>query len=303
MFNGNLAWDMRESIVLRRVGRTVRHKFAKLARCKPRVGSTPALSAYSKLLPQKCLWCKRLFQPKYRIQKFCSEVCANRHNVPTLKKVSLPSHSTRLAELVGIVLGDGSLTKYQLGIYLNKIVDSKYVPLVANLIVKLFPEVKVNYGYFTARGDVRLYVNSIQVVNFFKEMGIVSGKPKVPDWIFLKNEYKIACLRGLVDTEGCIGFKSYYGKKFISLYRQLTFTSLNIILLNFVVETLNELGFKCTQSRIKNIYLSNDEEIDKYRKLIRFHNPKLEEKSLLRSYNTYIEWKKVRCRRGLSGWS
>lgn len=28
-----------------RVGRTVRHKFAKLARCKPRVGSTPTLSA------------------------------------------------------------------------------------------------------------------------------------------------------------------------------------------------------------------------------------------------------------------
>jgi len=177
---------------------------------------------------------------------------ANRFNRNGLKKVDLPNKSEELAELVGIILGDGDLNRYQLRITLNSIVDKEYLVEVENLLKRLFGDIKVFKIKRRGEGCTVVGVSSVEIVNFLKGMSVASRKPKVPGWIFLKREYG------------------------------------NNILLTFVRDVFNKLGYSSTQSLIKNLYLSNDREIDKYRKLVGFRNQKLERKSLIRNYSDYL---------------
>lgn len=55
----------------------------------------------------------------------------------------------------------------------------------------------------------RIYVSRSELVKFCKDIGLVIGhkieqKIDVPDWIKKNEKYFRACLRGLVDTDGCV---------------------------------------------------------------------------------------------------
>lgn len=243
---------------------------------------------------KNCLYCKRSFKSKYSAQRFCCETCANRFNLNGLKKVKLPQESNKLAEFVGIMLGDGNVTKYQARITLNTTADNEYISYVVSLMTKLFPGIEIFARNRVSEGYTTVGLTSRVIVDFLKRMGIISWKPVIPKWIYKNNTYITACIRGLIDTEGCISFKVYKGLKKTSVYRQLTFTSGNKVLLEFVRDGFNRLGFRCTQSLIKNIYLSNDGEVDKYRNEIGFSNPKLEYRSLVRDFNNYSKWRGAR---------
>lgn len=238
-----------------------------------------------------CLFCGRTFKSSYQSQKFCSEICANRFNLNGLKQILLPEKGEELTEFIGIMLGDGDLSKYQIKVTLNTKVDKEYITFIDSLIKRLFVRIIPFKIIRTTENCTVVGFSSRIAVDFLKEMGMQSWKPVVPVWIFEKKKYLASCIRGLIDTEGSIGFKIYKGKRQISVYRQLTFTSKNSILLRFVRDGLNHLGFKCTQSLIKNIYLSNDKDIDRYRSMIGFHNQKLEKRSLLRNYSDYNHWR------------
>ena len=249
------------------------------------------LHAKTTMITGNCIFCKKVFRKREQKYKFCSLTCASRYNLNGLKNVKLPRKSKDLAEFVGILLGDGDLTRYQVSVTLNSIVDHDYIDFVLKLMQKLFPETSPKIK--EKEHCTVVYLSSRLVVDFLKKMQIMSGKPYVPEWIFTKKQYTIACIRGLVDTEGSVGFKVYNKRKYPTIYRQLAFTSRNPVLLRFVSDELYKLNFKCTRSLIKNIYLSNDVEIDKYRSIIGFHNPKLEQRSLLRDYQSYKNWRGV----------
>jgi len=121
--------------------------------------------------------------------------------------------SPELAELVGILLGDGCLYKNdkthqcKVMVSLNKD-DIEYVNYVKELIKK------------TLNRECKLYIREsmkvIELVIYSKEtldglisIGLESGRKinnqsGVPRWIMENREFTIACLRGLVDTDGCI---------------------------------------------------------------------------------------------------
>jgi len=167
--------------------------------------------------------------------------------IPIKKVFNLPVGFNRdLAEFIGIELGDGGITKWQCVITLNSVADSDYVKFVSLLIKKLFGEYPKIYKDKTSLA-VDLCIHGVSFLAYLKTIGIEGGnKVKrqvgVPKWVSIKTEYKLACLRGLMDTDGGVFAHRYKvnGKEYV--YNQVCFTNQSVPLLIFVKNTLEDLG-------------------------------------------------------------
>lgn len=225
-----------------------------------------------------CLHCKKEFRKRRYTYKFCSLICSNNHNKNGLRVINLPSFDEQLAELVGICLGDGCVSKYQVWVTLNSNADKNYIPYVISLMRNLFPQVHISIiSKMDNATDIKM--NSVIISSFFKEMGVISNNKKIPLWIFKNDKFIRACVKGLIDTEGSVSFKVYQSKKGIRYYRQLNFRNTNITFIKFVRDALLKIGLKPTMSLKTSLYISNDADINTYRQIIGFGNPKLEERS------------------------
>lgn len=203
--------------------------------------------------------------------------------IPKSHTYNLPNKfSVELAEFVGILLGDGGITLSQATITLNSIADRDYLHFVKKLANSLFQSsfkslVKKNCN------AVVIYFNSIFIVNYLHTIGLKSGNKvqlqvDVPEWIRDSIAYKTACLRGLMDTDGGIFLHKYKIKNKQYVYKKVCFVNRSIPLLNFVFNTLLELGFTpkmITRPENKRVWLYNKSETEKYIKLVGTHNTRL----------------------------
>lgn len=139
--------------------------------------------------------------------------------------IILPEELTLdLAELIGIVFGDGSIymknNRYELCIYGDIKEDSEYHrEHIKELIKKLFNvEPKTKEHHFKRSNVLRTKIESKAIISFLvKVLGLPSGKKEniiIPNFISNSNK-EIICsfLRGLADTDFTIKFKTRYGKK------------------------------------------------------------------------------------------
>lgn len=152
-----------------------------------------------------------------------------------------------LSEFVGIVLGDGGITRQQVHITLNAIADQHYVPHVRDLIYKLF-------GYrpslFLHKQDngITVVITGVDFIEYLVQLGLkIGNKVKqqvdVPDWIKANPQLSKACLRGLMDTDGGIFTHRYKVNKKLYSYLKLCFSNMSIPLKQFVYNTLLKEGF------------------------------------------------------------
>jgi len=176
------------------------------------------------------------------------------------------------------LLGDGSVTKYFTKIHLNLKVEKEYARFVNNLVSTLFQEVSISVTERPERGMIEVQISSKDVSDYLNEIGFDPRERSIPDWIKNSNQFALATVRGLFDTEGTIGFKFYKGKNGNYFYKQLTVTNINPNILSFVESVLLANGFQPTRKSKKNIYISNKEDIDKYIKEIGSSNSKLTKK-------------------------
>lgn len=241
----------------------------------------------------KCLFCHKEFRKRERKYKFCSLACSSSFNKNGLISIDVPAETEYLAELMGIILGDGYVSRYQTSIVLNSIADREYIVYVTNLIKNIFPDLKISL--IKRKNDKALDIrfSSRVISECFINMGIIAKNKSIPPWILENKDFKIACLRGLFDTEGSISFKIYKGKGKKSIYKQLNFRNKNEKIMLFVRDTLLSLGFKPTMSLRYSLYLSNDQSILAYRKIVGFNNLKLFSRSLITTLNEYEEYKKL----------
>lgn len=231
----------------------------------------------------RCKFCNKNFSSKYKKQIFCSIQCSNRKNLNNKKTVTLPTtHTIELAEFFGILLGDGSVTKYYTRVYLNLIADKGYEKVVIHLIKKLFSNTKICLMERPKRGTREIQISSIEVCNYFKKIGFIPEVRSIPSWIIENPLFIKATIRGLFDTEGSIGFKKFVGKNGTYIYKQLTFTNKNKPLLDFMQNSLENLNYTPTKNSSRNIYISNKKDIERYFKEIGTSNPKLEKKMKMR---------------------
>ncbi len=112
-----------------------------------------------------------------------------------------------LAELTGIILGDGNLTKYKRTEAIRIVCHSEkiaYIDHIAALMAKFFdkqPSVQ-------KRKREKAVTITIYLCNLSKRLCITLGNKiknnaKVPVWIKQKKSYIISCLKGLFETDGC----------------------------------------------------------------------------------------------------
>lgn len=246
-------------------------------------------SLYSQQL-NSCLFCKKTFKKQYETHKFCCLTCSSRASGHSNRRnVILPDvKDSRLAELLGIMAGDGNFGPRFFVITLNAKADNDYAIFVWNLAKALFPGATVTINFRSQCNVHRVQISSIMVVEFLKK--IWPHRKEIPQHIFANKEFRLNFVRGLIDTEGTISYKIYKGKDKITVYKQLAFTNFNKKYRKIVHDVLKENGFKPTKPA-RNIYISNKRDIKMYFQKIGSHNSKMHVKNSIETYQHYIEYK------------
>ncbi len=177
--------------------------------------------------------------------------------------------SADLAELIGVILGDGYVGKFPrtevLRIFSNAN-NPGFVNRYAKLIKKIFnkqPYVKKrSYSNYV---DITIYQKDISKrLNI--SVGSKRGKEfKIPRWIARNKERLIRYLRGLYEADG-----SFSIHKPTCTYK-LIFSNINQSLLDNVYQGLKVLGFNPHTSKHK-VQLSRKAEVYKFKDLIQFRH-------------------------------
>jgi len=176
-----------------------------------------------------------------------------------------------LAELIGVVLGDGHICAYPRTEELRLISNSNnpgFIQRYAGLMEKIFKKKPyVIKSRFTNSTKISFYEKFIS-----ERIGIPSGARKylkidVPKWILKKEEYIVRYLRGLYEAEGsfCVHKPTYTYKLF--------FSNRNRSMLNNVYNLMKILSFYPHRSA-NQIQVSKKEEVYRAMKVLRFRDYK-----------------------------
>lgn len=196
------------------------------------------------------------------------------------------SPNEELAETVGIILGDGGVTNYQLKIYLDRISDRQYAEYVRSLLYRVFGEYPSAYIY-KYKGTLELLLSGANLIENLNKIGINKGgkirnQIDFPKWIWEQKSYQRLCVRGLVDTDGGLYFHNHQinGIQYKNL--GLCFTSWSRPLIKSVGTVLKNDSIKFSIDNNQRVYIYSLVEIEKYFRLFGSSNPKILDK--LNSY-------------------
>lgn len=196
------------------------------------------------------------------------------------KEFKYPRHSSKLAEFVGIMLGDGCINPGMIDVTLNSEADKKYIPYIVDLCYQLFGE-KAKVMYRPKEGKVvRIYISGVKLVKYLQKIGLKIGNKVrqqvgVPAWILKNRQYQVACVRGLMETDGGIFWHRYKVNGKMYAYRKLAFANSSIPLLEFVRDVFVQFGFHPRIVLNKHVWLYNMQEVELYKKIVGVHNPRL----------------------------
>lgn len=176
------------------------------------------------------------------------------------------SYKKNLAYVIGLALGDGNLSNPNgRAVRLRITCDTKYKDLIKDFclsIQKLLPKNKVSIVKRAKTFcDISCYSNKWENWLGWKvgKGSKYEQKISIPKWIKQNKKFSIECLRGLLQTDGCI----YIDRG----YKMVNFVSIIPTLANDVVNIITKLGFKANIYKIKtktkdryNIRISKDTE-------------------------------------------
>jgi hypothetical protein len=180
---------------------------------------------------------------------------------PALKRTKV------LAELIGVILGDGHIGNFPRTECLRIVGHSDnhgFVERYSRIIEYVFGK----KPHVAKRSNANAVNITIYEKNLSKRLGIPSGARMhvslpIPMWILAKKAYKVGYLRGLYEAEGSYNVhQPTYTHKFI-------FANTNVSLLENVQILLTELGFHPHMSKNK-VQISRKEEVQKLKNLLEF---------------------------------
>lgn len=210
-------------------------------------------------------------------------------NKNNIKSIQYPPHSAKLAEFIGIAIGDGGLSKYQLNITLHHYDDREYADFVVKIIKELFGIPPAVYHREALSVQNIVISSRALVILFNQDFNFQVGnkmhqKIDIPIWIKENADFSTACMRGLFDTDGSVVLHRYWvgGKQYC--YKKLEFCSMSSPLRNSAREILSNLNMHPRIAREKSVWLDSKENVKKYFETIGTHNPKH-----LKRYESVIE--------------
>lgn len=203
-------------------------------------------------------------------EKYRKLGCLVKKNIKPLKP------SDRLAELCGVLLGDGGLTDNQVKITLNKKTDKDYGTFVSRLMYEVLGE----KPKMAIRGSVLVFtLSSVAYIEAFERMGLKRGNKVrqqvgIPEWILRNKKYSKFCLRGLVDTDGGVYFHHHIVAKKRYINFGLSFTNASLPIILGAKKILESFKLKVFMPRQRNLYIYKFEDIQRYFQIIGSDNPK-----------------------------
>lgn len=195
------------------------------------------------------------------------------------RDIRKPSYSEYLAEFVGILLGNGGISEYQIIVTLHAQEEKEYAEFVHSLIKDLF-NVSVKIFYRQKYSVVNLVVSRVELVRFcvtalgLKKGNKVTQQIDIPFWIKEREHYSIACIKGLIDTDGSIFTHRYKSKGKEYTYKKMLFTSHSEPLRQSVYIILRKLNIKARLDNHHNVWIDNQLDVRRYFRIISSHNLK-----------------------------
>lgn len=176
-----------------------------------------------------------------------------------------------LAELIGVILGDGNIGKFPRSEVLTITASSNnqgFIKRYARLVKNIFEKKNIYIKKVGKKGGgtvIRIYQKNIS-----SRLRIPSGARgnldiSIPDWIWNNKNFLKRYLRGLYEAEGsaCIHELTYTYKLF--------FSNKNESLLNNVYRGMEKLGFHPHKSKY-NIQISRKIEVFEAINMLKFRN-------------------------------
>ncbi|OGZ71646.1 MAG: hypothetical protein A2998_01050 [Candidatus Staskawiczbacteria bacterium RIFCSPLOWO2_01_FULL_37_25b] len=196
------------------------------------------------------------------------------------KHINKPRRSKLLAEFIGIMLGDGGISAKgkQIHITLNSRDDAEYIKYVCSSIEKLFKR-KPGICKRKSQSVFVITVSSMDLIDYLTKLGLKKGNKiklqvDIPDWIKNKRSYSIACVRGLIDTDGCIFNHRYKVNNKFYNYKKLAFACYSQPMRKSVFNILYSLNIKSRMFSYRDVRIDSQEAMKKYFKIIGTSNPK-----------------------------
>ena len=187
------------------------------------------------------------------------------------------------------MIGDGGINNpWQANITINAVADAAYADYVSKLCGRLFgvlPAVRKRKG----RQALVISLASTSIVDFLVERGLARGDKlksglRIPKWILKKKEYQKACVRGLIDTDGCVFVHTHKVRGRVYKNIGLTFTSNSPELIFQTASILEKFDIiPHITKRGKDIYLYQADTVAKYLKIFGTSNERIE--------SVYKKWK------------
>lgn len=208
------------------------------------------------------------------------------------KVIRLPDECGELAELMGIIFGDGGINnEWQLVISLNAEADREYAVYISQLLRSLF-DIKVAQRRRPRQKTTVLVCSSMNLLDFLVQKGAVRGNKiaqeiDIPQWIRDNAEYQKAFVRGLVDTDGCLYIHKHTvgGRQYEHI--GFCFTSLSLPLIQSVAAILRKhLIEPHITDKGRRIYLYNSRSVSEYLRIFGSSNPRILRK--------FTEWRGAR---------
>ncbi|MFC1690804.1 LAGLIDADG family homing endonuclease [Nanoarchaeota archaeon] len=187
-----------------------------------------------------------------RLRKSYNNYVEIRNKVETIKKPSLNEH---LAELIGILAGDGHISKYNYEIVVSGhlMADKDYILGRVSLLFRNLFNVNVKIKKYKPNNNLRCVINSKELSEFLTgryklPLGKKMRKLHIPKKIKLNKKFLQSYLRGLFDTDGSIYLRR--NESVVSII------SRDKAFLEEVRKGFENLGFRPSISG-KNLYLYN----------------------------------------------
>jgi hypothetical protein len=198
--------------------------------------------------------------------------------------------SHQMAELIGAIIGDGNIYKNRyVEISGDRNLDIDYYKnkLLPIIVKELYYIPSIRTGSF----GVRLRINNKKFTLFLNNLGIQSGRGKtykvlIPNIICQNWELSKSCIRGIIDTNGCLSFDKR--KIYKTPYPRIILHLRNKKLCLQIYKLLLSKGFKPTLSKqvtkygkAHTVYLNGKVQVLKYIKDIGFSNSRHSKKGAL----------------------
>lgn len=204
---------------------------------------------------------KEILNIKIKLREFRQDYAKNLGKYAYTQPINKVKQGGDLAEFIGIVLGDGYFHKYGVKIAFDKR-NKFYIEHVYNLAKKLFG-INLKRSYIKDKNVAYLYCYNGNIVRVLLKYGLLMGdkmknQTGVPEWIKDNSNYSKRCIKGLIDTDGCI----YICKR--EKQRYIKFTNYNNRLRNDFLLLVKGLGYNFAKANSKNFCLYRKDEVIRF---------------------------------------